>query len=316
MFKGTAFALAACFIWGLIFIVPQYMAGFSPIEIIIARYSLYGIVSFFIFLKARSRGDCRYHKATWIKALSLSVFSTTGYYIFVILALRYSTPVICALILGLSPITITFYGNWKQKEVTFRSLIVPSFLVLLGLIVINAPHLMESDSPATHALGLFCALLALASWSYYVVINSKFLKQNPQIHPSDWSTLIGVTSLFWVGLFTVFLGIFSNQDINFSKYTTLNIELISFLIGIVILGILCSWVGGFLWNKASLYLPVSLAGQLMIFETIFGVLFVYILKQDMPPLMESIGIGLLLVAIVYSLRQFSRRKAYSFISSE
>lgn len=309
MFKGTTFALAACFIWGLIFIVPQYMAGFSPIEITIARYSLYGIVSFLIFLKARSKGACKYPKAIWIKALSLSVFSTTGYYIFVILALRYSTPAICALILGFSPITIAFYGNWKQKEVAFRSLTVPSLLILLGLIVINAPHLMESDSPSMHVLGLFCALLALASWSYYVVINSKFLKQNPEVQSSDWSTLIGVTSLFWAGLLTVFLGLFSNQDLNFSKYTTLNAELISFLVGIGILGILCSWVGGFLWNKASLYLPVSLAGQLMIFETIFGVLFVYTLKQDMPPLMEGIGIVLLLLAIIYSLRQFYRGKS-------
>ena len=59
----------------------------------------------------------------------------------------------------------------------------------------------------------------------------------------------------------------------------------SFLIGCATLGLLCSWVGASLWNKASVFLPVSLAGQLMIFETIFGVLFVYMLNQQMPSLM-------------------------------
>jgi hypothetical protein len=43
-----------------------------------------------------------------------------------------------------------------------------------------------------------------------------------------------------------------------------------------------------------------LAGQLTIFETIFGVLFVYLLNQHLPPLIESLGISILLISVLWS----------------
>jgi len=43
----------------------------------------------------------------------------------------------------------------------------------------------------------------------------------------------------------------------------------------------------------------------MIFETIFGVLFVYILNQQLPSLMEFSGITLLLSTVVYGIRTLS-----------
>jgi drug/metabolite transporter (DMT)-like permease len=143
MFKGITFALSACFIWGLIFIVPQFMTGFTSIEVALGRYFLYGIISSLIFCKDKFQGACSYGKDIWIKALYFSLISTIGYYTSVVLALRYSTPAVCALILGISPISIAFYGNWKQKETTFRSLIFPSLLILIGLVIINIPHLEE-----------------------------------------------------------------------------------------------------------------------------------------------------------------------------
>ena len=94
------------------------------------------------------------------------------------------------------------------------------------------------------------------------------------------------------------------------KYFIFNDELKRFLIGSSILGLICSWVGAFLWNKASLHLPVSLAGQLTVFETIFGVLFVYIVDRAVPSILESVGIVILLIAIVYGIRKFAKKKSY------
>jgi drug/metabolite transporter (DMT)-like permease len=311
MLSGVIFALSACFIWGLIFIVPQFMSGFSAIEVTLGRYLFYGLVSSLIFCKSKLQGSCKYSRSYWVKALYFSLVSTIGYYTFVVLALRYSTPAICALILGVAPIVIAFYGNWKQKETTFRSLIAPSLLILLGLVIINIPHLRDTASPSSYVLGLLCSLLALFAWSWYVVANSRFLKQNPKMRSSDWSTLIGVATLFWVVLFAIVLGLFSENQLHLEKYFTFNSELARFLIGSAILGLLCSWVGAFLWNRASLNLPVSLAGQLTIFETVFGVIFVYILERHLPPVTEAVGIGILLVAIIYGIRQFARKKPYN-----
>lgn len=57
-----------------------------------------------------------------------------------------------------------------------------------------------------------------------------------------------------------------------------------------------------MWNKASTLLPVSLAGQLMIFETIFGVIYVFILNWQAPSFLETFGIILLLGAVIHGIR--------------
>lgn len=310
MFKGIAFALGACFIWGLIFVVPGFMSEFSPIEVSLGRFLVYGLVSALIFCKSKLQGSLRYPRAIWIKALHFSFIMTIGYYTLLVLALRHSTPTIGALILGISPITIAFYGNWKQKETTFKRLIIPSALILLGLVIINAPHLETSADISSYIFGLVCGFLALIAWSWFVVANAQFLKQNPKVGSSDWSTLIGVAALAWALFFILFLSVFFENQFDLKTYFTPGSELTRFLIGSAILGVLCSWVGAFLWNQASFHLPISLAGQLTIFETIFGVLFVYILERHLPSVTESIGIASLLIAIIYGIRQFSRKRAY------
>lgn len=300
MFKGIAFALSACFIWGLIFIIPHFMSSFSSIEIVLGRYWFYGGISLLFLLKARLQGFCCYPLSVWIKALYLSFLS--GYYLWVVLAIRYTSPEVCALVLGTSPIAIAFYGNWKQKEGNFKLLIVPSFLILIGLIMINAPHIIMTNSPLEYTIGLICSFLSLASWSVYVVLNSRFLKNNPLIRSNDWATIQGVTTLFWAIICGLACSVFLWDTLDMEKYLSWNQDTKSFLIGCATLGLLCSWVGATLWNKASVYLPVSLAGQLMIFETIFGVLFVYLLNQQIPALIECVGVMLLLGAVIYGIQ--------------
>lgn len=306
MLKGIVFALSACFIWGLIFIIPQFMSSFSPIEIVFGRYLFYGGASLLILLRSRLKGVCRYPLSVWIKALFLSFLS--GYYLWVVLGIRYASPEICALILGISPITIAFYGNWKQKEGNLKFLLLPSLLILIGLVMINAPHIILTSSSWEYSIGLICSFISLFSWSAYVVLNSRFLKINSHIISNDWATIQGVTTLFWVitcALACLLLG----GKLEMDKYLNWNQDTLAFLAGCATLGLLCSWVGAFLWNKASVYLPVSLAGQLMIFETIFGIIFVYMLEQQLPTFMESSGIVLLLGAVIYGIRTLSPQQA-------
>lgn len=308
MLKGITFALSACFIWGLIFIIPQFMSSFSPVEIVFGRYLFYGGASLLLLLRACLKGICRYPLSVWIKALFLSFLS--GYYLWVVLGIRYASPEICALILGISPITIAFYGNWKQKEGNLKFLILPSLLILIGLFMINAPHIIVTNSSLEYFIGLICSFIALFSWSAYVVLNSHFLKINSHIISNDWTTMQGVTTLFWValcGIACVLLG--GGLDVH--KYFKWNQDTIAFFSGCATLGLLCSWVGAFLWNKASVYLPVSLAGQLMIFETIFGIAFVFMLDQQLPTFMEFSGIILLLGAVIYGIRSLNPKHAFA-----
>jgi drug/metabolite transporter (DMT)-like permease len=313
MFKGIALGLSACFIWGLIFIIPQFMGSFNPVEIVIGRYLCFGAISLVFLLNARFKGLCRYPSPIWLKAFLLSLLS--GYYLWVILAIRYTSPEICALILGISPITIAFYGNWKEKEGNFKLLIVSSVLIMIGLVMINLPHINMTNSFTEYAIGLTCSLIALISWSVYVVLNSEFLKKNAHVVSSDWATMQGVTTFLWVFVCTLLYGTYTAEEINLDKYFNVNNEAITFWCGCLTLGLVCSWVGGNLWNKASLYLPVSLVGQLMIFETIFGVIFVYILSLQLPSILEFSGIMLLIGTIIYGIRNLSQQPHFDDVHS-
>lgn len=309
MIKGLILGLSACLIWSLIFIVPGYMEGFGTVEIALGRYLFYGIISLPFFLIARVKGRCRYPLALWIKVAFFSFMCTFGYYLFMVFALRCSGTSICALISGVSPITIAFYGNWRQKEVKFKSLLIPSALIFLGLLAINAPQLTTSDTASYYWIGVLSAFCSVASWTWYVVANARFLRTHPDIEHVDWATLIGVGGLCW----TVILGglyVFFGPGINFAKFAE-PAMLTKFLTGCAILGFFCSWVGASLWNRSSVLIPVSLAGQLTIFETIFAVVLSYILQQALPPPLESVGILLFLTAIGYSMRVSYRSKQIS-----
>lgn len=306
MFKGVIFALGACFSWAFIYIIPQFITGFSSMEIALGRYLIYGLLSLLLFCYARMRGRCLFPRAVWIKAIHFALICTIGYYIFLVLALRYATPAICALVLGTSPVTCAIYGNWKQKEISFRKLIVPAAFILGGLVIINYSHFDMNAS--SYLFGLICSCLALAAWTWYVEANSRFLKNNPEIPSSDWCTLIGIGTLFWVVIFTAVLLCFFPEQLHFEKYCVFDSDLIRFLAGSVILGVLCSWIAEYLWNESSLFLPVSLVGQLTIFETAFAVILTFLIENRLPIYTENIGMAIQFIGIFYGIQQFAKEK--------
>jgi drug/metabolite transporter (DMT)-like permease len=311
--KGMTYSLAACFFWGLISVVPLYMDGFTPIEITFGRFLFYGVVSCLLFVQIFMQGRGQYPLPMWIKAIGFSLCCILCDYFFV-LSLRYSNSALSTLILGISPISIAFYGNWLQKDCSNKTLILPSFLILFGLVVINVPMIMQSSTPSTYILGLFYAIMSLAAWSWFVVKNSSFLKINAQVNSRDWTTLIGMFSLLWVLVVGLAHSIFEEQ-LDFNKYLIPTQELGIFLVGSLILGVFCSWLGAFLWNKASLNLPVSLLGLMMIFSTVFGLCFVYFYEQRLPPKLEFLGIIFLLSAIIYGIRVAAKTLSSSSINS-
>lgn len=307
MVKGIAYALGACLAWGLIYVIPQFLEGFSSIEITLGCYLFYGLISVLLFFYDRSVGKGRFSWAIWYKASYFSLVCTIAYYTFIVLALRFATPAICALTLGVSPIAIAFYGNWKKKECRYRSLILPTILIAVGHLTINIPQLNAGESPSTYLLGLFCAFIALVCWAWYAIENAQFLKENPQIASGDWSTLIGVTTLFWVFMGAIVIALFFSDLVVLEKYCSLDIAVLKFFIGCAVLGLVCTWLAAFLWNSASVSLPISLLGQLAVFETIFGLVYVYTLDGRLPSISEYVGISLFLTAVAYGIHASSRR---------
>lgn len=68
------------------------------------------------------------------------------------------------------------------------------------------------------------------------------------------------------------------------------------------IAILCSWVGAMCWNVASQRLPTVIVGPLIVFETLAGLLYTFMLRQQMPPWLTLSGIALLVCGVVMAVR--------------
>jgi len=308
MFKGIAITISACIIWGLIYVIPLFMEDFNPLEIAIGRYLCYGMVSV-IYMLAFSRASLLTTPFyVWKKAFIFSFLAHVGLYPATVLSIKYADAAVAALILGMTPVTIAVIGNLKQKECSFKSLLWPCVAMMVGLIMVNYSALLETsfeNSIPIYCLGLIFGFLALISWSTYAIANGRFLKRNPKLSSREWSSIMGIASGIWVMALGIGLLFFTPKAF-LSKFLIWTPELQTFLVGSLVLGLACSWTGAFLWNKGSSMLPISLAGQLTIFETLFGLLFVYLIQKKIPTALEFSGIAIILIGIYSSIKIFTK----------
>jgi drug/metabolite transporter (DMT)-like permease len=301
--KGIIFALAACFVWGLIFIIPYYIQGFDTFEIALGRHFFYGSLSTVLLVVFWKRLKSIFSWRLGVRALIYALIANIIYYSCVVCAARYSSPSIAALVLGVSPLILACVGNWRERHCSFSQLIIPTILLLTGLVLINLPLFEATEWQSDYLLGVLAACVALVAWCWYVIANALFLK-NSSVTAGEWSTLMGAATFVWVLVlgcsYECWLGVEHCH-----RFITPSSELALFVSGCLVLGVICSWLGAYFWNTASNYLPIALAGQLTIFETIFGVLFVYAVQQAWPLYTEMIGIVLMLAAVTYGMTVFS-----------
>lgn len=306
--KGFLFAVSACFVWGFIFVIPYFLKDFSPLEIALGRYFTYGVLSLFLLFRNGLTFLRTIPLNVWKKALIFGMFSNILYYVGVIVGLRYATSPITVLILAMAPVVVAIYGNFLAKEISFRSVAIPGFVICIGILLVNFSELKEGfvhDSLGLYILGVIAVIVAMFSWSWFAVHNARFLKNNPPIPHGQWSTLIGVATLGWVILAAIACIAFGGSEL-IDVRRCFGSTSLSFWAGITFLGVFCSWLGCYLWNQASARLPLTIAGPLVIFETIFSLLFVYILENRLPSFLEFSGIFFILGGVVFSVLLFRR----------
>jgi drug/metabolite transporter (DMT)-like permease len=68
------------------------------------------------------------------------------------------------------------------------------------------------------------------------------------------------------------------------------------------IGLFASWLGTLCWNEASQRLPTTLAGQLMVFETLSALAYAFVLRGTMPAPAALAGIVMLVAGVAWALR--------------
>ena len=68
------------------------------------------------------------------------------------------------------------------------------------------------------------------------------------------------------------------------------------------IGLFASWLGTLCWNEASQRLPTTLAGQLIVFETLAALAYAFALRGSAPAPRALAGIALLVAGVIWALR--------------
>jgi drug/metabolite transporter (DMT)-like permease len=74
------------------------------------------------------------------------------------------------------------------------------------------------------------------------------------------------------------------------------------------LGIVSSWLATWLWIFGSRRVPVVVASQLIIAETVFGLFYGFLYQQRWPTGFETIGSLLMILGVVLGILTLSQRK--------
>ena len=74
----------------------------------------------------------------------------------------------------------------------------------------------------------------------------------------------------------------------------------------LILGVHVSWYATVLWNRVSHCLPVSLAGQLVVFETVASLLYASVTDHTVPSVIGLGSMAVILGGVVLGARAISR----------
>ncbi len=99
-----------------------------------------------------------------------------------------------------------------------------------------------------------------------------------------------------------------HEDVTGAAFLTSGRDWTMFWIANSLLALGASMIGNHLWNIASRSVPVTLSGQLILFETLFALLYGFIYQHRMPRTLEIAAIVLLIPGVLWSVRVHALQK--------
>ena len=307
MLLGVVYGIAACMIWGFAYVAPLILTSYDPMMIALGRYTFFGCLSVGLAV-AQLKEFRHYTLADWKRALALALIGNLFYYWLLAEACQRAGAPVAGAFTAMIPILVALIGNLRAKRrghaVAWRALVPPLFLVLIGMVCLNGTefvYLVESgrQTGTNFWTGVLFAFISLFIWTWYPICHGEWLIDHPQRSPQAWSTAQGVMLLpaSLVGI-VIMLAQMPPEEAFLGDTPFL------FLGVTAILGIVTSWVGIWLWSLMSQRLPTALGGQMIVFETLFAVIYTHLWRAEWPTPLMIVGMAFLLIGIIGALRAF------------
>jgi len=303
MISGVLYALLAGLMWGLIFVGPLLVPEYPAVLQSMGRYLALGLIA----LPLAWLGRARLRQLTgkdWWTALGLTMMGNLIYYVCLASAIQRTGAPVSTMIIGTLPVVLPVFANllYSQRDgkLPWRRLFPALVCIALGLACVNIAELhqgLPDFSPWRYGSGIALALISVVCWAWYALRNARWLRENPDKPPMMWATAQALVTLPVSVLGYIAACAWLNvQQPEFAL--PLGPRPWVFLGLMVAIAICCSWVGALCWNVASQKLPTVILGPLIAFETLAGLLYTFLMRQSLPPLLTGTGIVLLVVGVV------------------
>ena len=301
MFIGILAGLLTGALWGLTFVAARLVQPFSLFDITIARYAIFGLTCLITMLHPRFRlRGIGLRRA--LVGMALGVIGYVGYFVLASQAVLLAGPVVPPLIIGVTPVVLPAIANLIEQTIGWKRLAAPLLMIGAGILIVNVELVAKLDVEGQRMMlaGAGCAVAALLVWVIYGIVNSRLMRAENPPSALDWTTLHGFGALAGSLLLIPF-----SSD----AYRTVPTEVLThFLLWALVLGMAASWLATWCWSIASHRLPLALTAQLIVAETVFGLIFGLSLDGRWPTVSEAAGCLLQIAGVSLAVREFTRRR--------
>jgi drug/metabolite transporter (DMT)-like permease len=287
---GILAGIATGMLWGIVFVVPQMLPDFTPLELSLGRYFFFGIASSFTLKRTLKDFKSFAPRDKW----QVFWLSATGFWLYTILlfwAVNEAGGVLSTLIIGLLPMTIPLAAKRTLRLDKFFALGLS--LIFSGLLVLQVAPLLAHAGPALSLKGLVPLLSCLAMWTWFGIKNTEFVRKYPKAKVS-LTNLMGLSSFVILAVIGAFLadipGLFHHPHFN------------AFLMWSAVIGFGSSWAANVLWNICSKNCPPTISGPLVVAETTFGLAYTFVFQGRLPTGPEATALALFGLGVFMAIR--------------
>ena len=297
LLRGTAQGMTAGALWGLVFLAPQVLHQFPALQLSAARYLAYGVIAAALIAPRWRALWPHLGRGDLVALVQLALLGNIVYYLMLATAVQWAGGAATALIIGLMPLVVAVLGSREPGAVPLRALAAPLALGGLGTVLVGWEALQGAHAPGgsllTRAAGLLCGVGALACWTGYTVVNRRWLARRADLSAHDASLLVGVTT----GALALALAVpaFAGPSTRHAPA-----EWLGFWGMALTVAVFASVLGNACWNRAGRLLPLSLMGQMIVFETLFGLLYGLLWDGRGPTALEMAAVVCLLGGVAWS----------------
>lgn len=300
---GIACGVGAGALWGLVFLAPELAEAFPPLWLAAGRYLAFGVISAVLIAPRLRTLLPKIGRREWLGLFWLALTGNTLYFVLLAQAVQSGGIAMTSLIIGFLPVAVTLMGSRHNGAAPLVRLIPSLLLCTTGVLAIGWQAIAApADSPLpVRALGLVCAVGALASWTAFAVLNRRWLTRLGDVSVHDWNLLNGLMTGAQALVLLPLALVLERGGHSGGAW----VGLVGISVGVAVVA---SFGGNLLWNRMSRLLPLTLVGQMILFETLFALLYGFLWEQRWPTPLESTALVCLVLSVVTSVSAHRSRR--------